>query len=315
MRPNTKRLTTARASSVGFTTMRSSALRSSTLRSSSVRSSPAKSTAKPAAKSEVTISGLRAQADFSPRLQKHSPNVRGSVFAVITSPIVARVLGRLDAGLSQAGGLVQQAPQGTIQQEASQCGTLLHPLIQPAPRQPSQQRYSSQQRYRLTWLPLLAAAIAANLGPGGPSALAQANTTASPLSPLYTLQTQCTVRGTEQRCQVEAFDGKDATVYRTTINGSRTSFRLIDRPDNRAAQLWDSEGRSWTALNRLTLDFATSTVCLNGDQLCMVNPNYFASLQQEHPGVRRDLIMARFDSKTGLLSAICYSREACNAGF
>lgn len=170
----------------------------------------------------------------------------------------------------------------------------------------------ARQRCGLRGLPLLVVTIATSLGAGDASALAQTNSAASPL---YSLQTQCTVHGSEQRCQVEAFDGKDATVYRTTINGARTSFRLIDTPGNRSAQLWNSERRSWIALDKLSLDFGTRTLCLNGDALCVVNPNYFASLKQEYPDLRSDLIVARFDGKTGLLSAICYSREACNAGF
>lgn len=132
---------------------------------------------------------------------------------------------------------------------------------------------------------------------------------------LYALQTNCTVRGVEQRCEVEAFDGSNATVYRTTINGARTSFRLVDTPNRRSAQLWNGDSRSRTALSKLSLDFETSTLCLNGEALCLVNPNYFASLRQSYPELRSDRIVARFEASTGQLSAICYSREACDAGF
>lgn len=134
-------------------------------------------------------------------------------------------------------------------------------------------------------------------------------------APLYTLQTNCTLRGEARRCQVEAFDGADATVYRATINGERTSFRLVDTTGQRTAQIWSREGGRWVALDKLSLDFETSTLCLNSEALCIENPNYFASLRQSYPDLRSDLIVARFDATSGKLSAICYSREACNAGF
>jgi len=159
---------------------------------------------------------------------------------------------------------------------------------------------------------LAALAIGALAGAGATPALAQS---ANAPATLYTLQTNCTVAGVERRCQVEAFDGRDTTVYRTTIDGTRTTFRLIDTPGRRAAEVWNGDSRSWVTLDKLSLDFETRTLCLNGDKLCVVNPNYFASLSQAYPDLGSDLIIARFDGKSGHLSAICYSREACNAGF
>ncbi|MFM7085739.1 MAG: hypothetical protein ACKOXO_01930 [Cyanobium sp.] len=177
----------------------------------------------------------------------------------------------------------------------------------------NQQPSSDRRRARsLEWLATAAALLSGGLALTPAAALAEAEPVGTTL---YTLQTNCTVRGSDQRCQVEALDGKDATVYRTTIDGARTSFRLIDAPGKRAAQLWNHGSGNWTGLDRLSLDFETRTLCLNGDQLCVVNPNYFASLKQTYPDLRSDLIMARFDGKTGLLAAICYSREACHAGF
>lgn len=155
-------------------------------------------------------------------------------------------------------------------------------------------------------------ALGALSGVASPPVRAQSQNTPAPL---YTLQTNCSVAGAERRCQVEAFDGQDATVYRTTVDGARTTFRLIDTPGRRAAEIWNGESRSWVSLDTLSLDFESRTLCLNGDQLCVVNPNYFASLAQSYPELGSDLIIARFAAKTGRLSAICYSREACNAGF
>lgn len=132
---------------------------------------------------------------------------------------------------------------------------------------------------------------------------------------LYTLETNCTVEGVPKRCQVEAFDGTGATLYRTTIDGERLSFRFLDGPGRPGAQIWDGQSRGWVALDKLSLDFQKRMVCLNGGRLCLVNPNYFASLKQAYPNLRSTLIVARFDRATGTLSAICYSREACDAGF
>ncbi len=150
------------------------------------------------------------------------------------------------------------------------------------------------------------------LSTGAQVALAQMK---EPGQRLYALQTNCTVQGVAQRCEVEAFDGSQATVYRSTINGGRTSIRLLDSPGQRAAEIWDNDTRSWKPLSRLSLDFTSGILCINGDQLCMENPNYFASLRRDYPDLRSDLIVARFDARSAQLSAICYSREACDVGF
>ena len=151
------------------------------------------------------------------------------------------------------------------------------------------------------------------LSPGG-AARAQAQRQPAP-TPLYKLETNCSLNGSDQRCTVEAFDGSDATVYRTTANGETLSFRLIDKPEQRAAQLWNAQSKGWVGLDALSLDFTSNTLCINGQQLCMVNPNYFASIRDDHPDLRSDLIVARFDAKDGRLAAICSSRQACDNGF
>lgn len=132
---------------------------------------------------------------------------------------------------------------------------------------------------------------------------------------LYTLETDCAVNGEVSRCKVEAFDAKGTTLYRTTVNDTRISFRLVDLTDLRGAQIWDKPSKSWVGLDRLSLDFKTNTLCINGEALCFTNPNYFASLREQYPTLRSDLIKARFTAKDGRLAAICYSKEACDAGF
>lgn len=132
---------------------------------------------------------------------------------------------------------------------------------------------------------------------------------------LYSLETDCSVKDVENRCKVEAFDGLDTTVYRTTVNSDRISFRLVDRNELRGAQIWDQASKSWRGLDRLSLNFKANELCINGRELCLINPNYFASLREDYPYLRADLIVARFDLKDGRLAAICYSQEACDAGF
>ena len=132
---------------------------------------------------------------------------------------------------------------------------------------------------------------------------------------LYKLETNCSVKDVQNRCTVEAFDGSSSTVYRTTLKGETISFRLIDEPDRRGAQLWNGQTKSWVALDELSMDFTSNELCINGQQLCMINPNYFASIRDDHPSLRSDLIVARFDAKDGRLAAICYSRQACENGF
>lgn len=134
-------------------------------------------------------------------------------------------------------------------------------------------------------------------------------------TPLYTLETDCSVEGEVSRCKVEAFDAKGTTLYRTTVNDNRISFRLVDLTDLRGAQIWDKTAKGWVGLDRLSLDFKTNTFCINGEALCFTNPNYFASLREQYPSLRTDLIKARFSAKDGRLNAICYSQEACDAGF
>lgn len=133
--------------------------------------------------------------------------------------------------------------------------------------------------------------------------------------PLYSLQTDCLVAGKAERCQVKVFDGIGTTVYRTSVGGQNISFRLIDTAGLRGAQLWDKQQNGWIGLNRLSLNFTTNQLCINGQVLCMVNPNYFASLRQDYPNLQTDLIVSRFSAKDGRLGAICYSQEACDAGF
>lgn len=160
--------------------------------------------------------------------------------------------------------------------------------------------------FRLAFAAALAGLATATAGP----ALSRPAAT-----PLYSLETDCSVNGEVNRCRVEAFDAKGTTLYRTTVSNNRISFRLVDLSDLRGAQIWDTASKGWVGLDRLSLDFKTNTLCINGEALCFNNPNYFASLREQYPTLRADLIKARFSARDGRLAAICYSQEACDAGF
>lgn len=99
------------------------------------------------------------------------------------------------------------------------------------------------------------------------------------------------------------------------MNNERISFRLLDSSDFRGAQIWDQTRKAWIGLDRLSLNFPSNELCINGQSLCLSNPNYFASLRAEYPNLRSELIVSRFNAKDGRLAAICYSKEACDAGF
>ena len=161
--------------------------------------------------------------------------------------------------------------------------------------------------------PLIALALAAgwlSISPGIAQTKGNANQSA-----LYSLETNCLIQNQNSRCTVEASDGKDATLYRVKTQGRTISFRLIDSAVLRGAQLWDTDQKKWVALDRLSLDFKNNQMCINGNELCLTNPNYFASLRQDYPNLKADLIVSRFNAADGRLSAICYSQEACDAGF
>lgn len=168
--------------------------------------------------------------------------------------------------------------------------------------------------FRKAWLATAGAVL--GFGLSTPVIAQPAQPSSSPSSKLlYSLETDCSIEGVASRCKVEAYDGTDATVYRTSANGKTISFRLIDRQDLRGAQIWDADSRKWIGLDRLSLDLKDSRLCINGSSLCFVNPNYFASLREDYPTLRAELIKARFTATNGQLSAICYTQEACDAGF
>jgi hypothetical protein len=74
---------------------------------------------------------------------------------------------------------------------------------------------------------------------------------------------------------------------------------------------WNAATNSWVVLTSAGARFSTNTICFNGRDLCVVNPNYLNSVREEKVDALagRDLVGVKF-SKDGRVSLTCYD-EAC----
>lgn len=122
---------------------------------------------------------------------------------------------------------------------------------------------------------------------------------------LYTLDTRCALRDASPiPCRVEAVNEAGATLYRHTLAGLTHTLRISDQPARFTFQAPGSP--SWVPLRNATVRFSTNTLCLNGTDLCVVNPNYLNSLLQERPDFRgRDLVRVHF-AANGRVDLLCY---------
>ena len=144
--------------------------------------------------------------------------------------------------------------------------------------------------------PLLAAA--ALLPPAGAARAADAV--------LYRLNTRCSIAGSApQPCVVEAVDAGTATLYRHRIGTVTMTVRISDRPVR--MERWNGAKTTWQPLKEAAARFSTNTICFNGRDLCVVNPNYLNSVRQDRPDATagRDLVMVRFDG-SGRVNLSCY---------
>lgn len=128
---------------------------------------------------------------------------------------------------------------------------------------------------------------------------------------LYTLATQCSLQGAAPvACQVEAVDEGGATLYRHRIGSITETIRISADPVTMA--IWSRDAKEWRPLQGASARFSTNTVCFNGKQLCVVNPNYLNSVREDRANTRlqgRDLVMVHF-GKDGRVDASCYD-DAC----
>ena len=127
---------------------------------------------------------------------------------------------------------------------------------------------------------------------------------------LYKLKTTCSIKGgAPQECVVEAVNEGDATIYRHKIGKQVQKIRITDSPVSMS--IWDGASKSWVVLNSAGARFSTNTICFNGRDLCVVNPNYLNSVREEKTEALagRDLVGVKF-SRDGRVSLTCYD-EAC----
>jgi len=123
---------------------------------------------------------------------------------------------------------------------------------------------------------------------------------------LYTLETSCSLRAAVPvPCKVEAVNEANATLYRHAIGQRNTKVRISDTPLR--MELWDSAGGQWRSLTTAAARFSSNTVCFNGRDLCVVNPNYLNSVLQQNPAAMagRDLVKVHFGAD-GRINASCY---------
>ncbi|MEO1002481.1 MAG: hypothetical protein AAFX65_05140 [Cyanobacteria bacterium J06638_7] len=155
-------------------------------------------------------------------------------------------------------------------------------------------------------LRLLAPGLCLALGLGAafaPHATAQSET-------LYRLETTCTLSGgSPQPCVVEAIDEGEFITYRHSIGAVSETIRIADAPVRMGRLQSGTDG--WEFLSSAGARFSSNTICFNGDDLCVVNPNYLNSIREERPDSTqgRDLVMVRFGDD-GRVVLTCYD-EGC----
>ncbi len=202
---------------------------------------------------------------------------------------------------------------------ATLCSSLPPPRWLPLPCRPMLLRrnpllHSGHPRGRWPQLPipvrgsLLAGLMVSALLAPAPASTAQQDPNARLI---YSLSTQCALRGAAPvTCTVEAVDTGAATLYRHRIGTSVETVRITAEPVTMA--IWAHDTRNWQPLRGASARFSTNTVCFNGKDLCVVNPNYLNSVREDRSNTRlqgRDLVMVHFGSD-GRVDASCYD-DAC----
>ncbi|TVS01777.1 MAG: hypothetical protein EA413_13575 [Cyanobium sp. PLM2.Bin73] len=156
------------------------------------------------------------------------------------------------------------------------------------------------------FLSLLAPGVCLALGLG---AALSATPARAQSETLYTLETTCALDGgAAQPCMVEAMEDEDVTTYRHTIGERTETIRISEKPVRMGRQDGDD---TWVFLSSAAVRFSTNTVCFNGTDLCVVNPNYLNSIREENPeGTQgRDLLRVLFGDD-GRVVLACFD-EGC----
>ena len=129
---------------------------------------------------------------------------------------------------------------------------------------------------------------------------------------LYRLDTRCSLQGAATvPCSVDAIEQGGATLYRHQIGGSKGTAPRVETVRIQAQPLrmarWDQASKAFVSLTGAAARFSTNTVCFNGSDLCVVNPNYLNSLRQANSSATagRDLVRVHFGAD-GRIDASCY---------
>ena len=133
---------------------------------------------------------------------------------------------------------------------------------------------------------------------------------------LYRLDTRCSLQGAAPvACTVDAIEAGEATLYRHHLGSTSAAeprvdprvetVRILAKPVRMAR--WDQASKSFVPLLRAGARFSTNTVCFNGSDLCVVNPNYLNSVRQANSSATegRDLVRVHFGAD-GRIDASCY---------
>lgn len=123
---------------------------------------------------------------------------------------------------------------------------------------------------------------------------------------LYKLTTKCSLNGGPAlACEVEAANEQAATLYRHQIGSTISTIRITDKPVTMGS--WNQTTKAWQPLSKAAARFSTNTICFNGRELCVVNPNYLNSVREQRPDVTagRDLVELRFDQQ-GRINLSCF---------
>ena len=113
---------------------------------------------------------------------------------------------------------------------------------------------------------------------------------------------------------VEAVNDGGATLYRHQIGSDTITIRISDSPVRMAR--WDGASKQWQNLKRASARFSANTVCFNGRELCVINPNYLNSVREDRQDLRlqgRDLVKVHFGAD-GRVDATCYD-AGCEVDF
>ena len=123
---------------------------------------------------------------------------------------------------------------------------------------------------------------------------------------LYKLTTKCSLNGGPAlACEVEAANEQAATLYRHQIGSTISTIRITDKPVTMGS--WNQTTKGWQPLSKAAARFSTNTICFNGRELCVVNPNYLNSVREQRPDATagRDLVEVRFDQQ-GRINLSCF---------